>query len=81
MDAKDKEILRELITELNISISKIDNKIDQFIEDFYSMLENSIPEQDAIMEISDGYQIMFPASIMKEMEELIGQKPLLMALT
>ena len=45
------------------------------------MLENSIPEQGAIMEIDDGYQIMFSASIMKEMEKIIGEKPLLMGLT
>lgn len=81
MDAKDKEILREIITELTVSISKIENKVDQFIKDFYDMLESSIPEQGAIMEIDDGYQIMFSASIMKEMEKIIGEKPLLMGLT
>ncbi len=81
MDAKDKEILREIITELTVSISKIENKVDQFIKDFYDMLENSIPEQGAIMEIDDGYQIMFSASVMKEMEKIIGEKPLLMGLT
>ena len=81
MDAKDKEILREIITELTVSISKIENKVDQFIKDFYDMLESSIPEQGAIMQIDDGYQIMFSASIMKEMEKIIGEKPLLMGLT
>ena len=81
MDAKDKEILREIITELTVSISKIENRLDDFIKDFYDMLENSIPEQGAIMEIDDGYQIMFSASIIKEMEKIIGEKPLLMGLT
>ena len=81
MDAKDKEILREIITELTVSISKIENKVDQFLKDFYDMLESSIPEQGAIMEIDDGYQIMFSASVMKEMEKIIGEKPLLMGLT
>ena len=81
MDAKDKEILREIITELSVSISKIENKVDQFLKDFYDMLESSIPEQGAIMEIDDGYQIMFSASVMKEMEKIIGEKPLLMGLT
>ena len=81
MDAKDKEILREIITELSVSISKIENKVDEFLKDFYDMLESSIPEQGAIMEIDDGYQIMFSASVMKEMEKIIGEKPLLMGLT
>ena len=81
MDAKDKEILREIITELTVSISKIENKVDEFLKDFYDMLESSIPEQGAIMEIDDGYQIMFSASVMKEMEKIIGEKPLLMGLT
>ena len=81
MDAKDKEILREIITELTVSISKIENKVDEFLKDFYDMLESSIPEQGAIMEIDDGYQIMFSASVMKEMEKIIGEKPLLVGLT
>ena len=81
MDAKDKEILREIITELTVSISKIENRLDDFIKDFHDMLEESMPEQKAIMEIDDGYQIMFSASIIKEMEKIIGEKPILMGLT
>ena len=45
------------------------------------MLEESVPEQKAIMEIDNNYQIIFSASIIKEMEKIIGEKPILMGLT
>ena len=81
MTKKEKQLLAEVLCELGGKISDIDEKIDNFIKDFYSSIEEAMEVSGAVLNLDDEYQVIFPIEILKEMEKELGEKPLFMGLT
>ena len=81
MSEKEKEILTDVLNDLGKRISEINEKIDLFLEDFYSSMEEAMSVSGAVLNLDDDYQVAFPREILLEMEKEIGERPLFMGLT